>query len=136
MRTDDSDPAAQPSRRDDIDIKGFFIGVVAQMTGTHPQTLRHYERMGLVSPVRSGGSVRMYSMRDVQRVRRIRELTQDEGANLSGVEIILDLHGRVDQMRRQHRIELDEQALAHKRELNRLHGEISRLKRMLRRATQ
>ncbi len=136
MRTDDSDPATRPVRGDDIDIKGFFIGVVAQMTGTHPQTLRHYERMGLVNPIRSGGAVRMYSMRDVQRVRRIRELTQDEGANLSGVEIILDLHDQADQLRRQQRIELDEQALAHKRELNRLYSEIARLKRMLRRATQ
>ena len=78
----------------------------------------------------------MYSMRDVQRVRRIRELTQDEGANLSGVEIILELHDRVDEMRRRHRIELDEQALAHRREVNQLHNEIARLKRILRRATQ
>ncbi len=122
--------------RDDDDIKGFFIGVVAKMTGTHPQTLRHYERMGLVNPIRSDGSVRMYSLRDVQRVRRIRELTQDEGANLSGVEIILDLHDRVKEMRRRHQIELDEQALAHRRELNQLHNEIARLKRILRRATQ
>ena len=122
--------------RDDSDIKGFFIGVVAKMTGTHPQTLRHYERVGLVNPIRSDGSVRMYSMRDVQRVRRIRELTQDEGANLSGVEIILDLHDRVEEMRRRHRIELDEQALAHRREVNQLHNEIARLKRILRRATQ
>ena len=122
--------------RDDRDVKGFFIGVVAKMTGTHPQTLRHYERMGLVNPVRSGGSVRMYSMRDVQRVRRIRELTQDEGANLSGVEIILALHDRVEEMRRRHQIELDEQALEHKREINQLQTEIARLKRILRRATQ
>ncbi len=122
--------------RDDSDVKGFFIGVVARMTGTHPQTLRHYERVGLVNPIRSDGSVRMYSMRDVQRVRRIRELTQDEGANLSGVEIILELHDRVDELRRSHRIELDEQALAHRREVNQLQTEIARLKRMLRRATQ
>jgi MerR family transcriptional regulator/heat shock protein HspR len=122
--------------RDDSDVKGFFIGVVAKMTGTHPQTLRHYERVGLVNPLRSDGSVRMYSMRDVQRVRRIRELTQDEGANLSGVEIILELHDRVEELRRRHRIELDEQALAHRREVNQLHNEIARLKRILRRATQ
>ncbi len=131
-------PERQPDPRsgDDADIKGFFIGVVAQMTGTHPQTLRHYERMGLINPLRSVGSVRMYSIRDVQRVRRIRELTQDEGANLSGVEIILDLHDQIAELRRQHQIELDEQALENRREANRLLGEIARLKRMLRRATQ
>ena len=69
----------------------YFISVVAEMVETHPQTLRMYERMGLVAPCRTRAGVRLYSQADVEQVRRIQHLTQELGVNLAGVEVIFDL---------------------------------------------
>jgi MerR family transcriptional regulator/heat shock protein HspR len=69
----------------------YFISVVAEMVETHPQTLRMYERMGLVAPCRTAAGVRLYSQADVEQVRRIQHLTQELGVNLAGVEVIFDL---------------------------------------------
>ena len=107
----------------------FFIGVVAELTGTHPQTLRNYERMGLLRPGRSQGSVRMFSTRDVERVRRIRRLTQDLGVNLAGVEVILNLTEKMETVQAENKRRLAE--------TEERHGlEIQRLKKMLRRVTR
>lgn len=65
------------------------------MAGLHAQTLRHYEHVGLLAPARSDGNVRLYSARDVERVRRIRSLMEDLGVNLAGVEVILRLRDRI-----------------------------------------
>jgi MerR family transcriptional regulator/heat shock protein HspR len=77
-----------------------MIGVAAQLCGVHPQTLRQYERLGLVVPSRVGAKNRLYSERDIQRVRRIQRLTQELGVNLAGVEIILKLLDDMEEMRR------------------------------------
>jgi len=69
----------------------YMIGVAAQLCGVHPQTLRQYERLGLVVPARVGAKNRLYSEIDIKRVRRIQHLTQDMGVNLAGVELILRL---------------------------------------------
>ncbi len=69
----------------------YMIGVAAQLCGVHPQTLRQYERLGLVVPARVGAKNRLYSETDIRRVRRIQHLTQDMGVNLAGVELILRL---------------------------------------------
>jgi MerR family transcriptional regulator/heat shock protein HspR len=69
----------------------YFISVVAEMVETHPQTLRMYERMGLICPCRTRAGVRLYSHADVEQVRRIQHLTQEIGVNLAGVEVIFDL---------------------------------------------
>lgn len=69
----------------------YYISVVAEMVETHPQTLRMYERMGLVAPRRTRSGVRLYSQADVEQVRRIQHLTQELGVNLAGVEVIFDL---------------------------------------------
>jgi MerR family transcriptional regulator/heat shock protein HspR len=69
----------------------YYISVVAEMVETHPQTLRMYERMGLVTPQRTRSGVRLYSQADVEQVRRIQHLTQELGVNLAGVEVIFDL---------------------------------------------
>lgn len=69
----------------------YHISIVAQMVETHPQTLRMYERMGLIAPQRTRNNVRLYSDADVEQVRRIQYLTQDLGVNLAGVEVIFDL---------------------------------------------
>lgn len=77
----------------------FHISVVAQMVETHPQTLRTYERMGLVSPQRVGNKVRLYTEEDIERVRRIQHLTQDLGVNLAGVEVVFKLLREIDRMK-------------------------------------
>lgn len=69
----------------------YMIGVAAQLCGVHPQTLRQYERLGLVVPSRVGAKNRLYSEMDIRRVRRIQRLTQEMGVNLAGVELILRL---------------------------------------------
>ncbi len=79
----------------------FEIGLVAQMTNLHPQTLRYYEKMGILKPNRSRGNVRLYSYQDVERVRQIKTLTQDMGVNLAGVEIILNLTEQMEVIQNQ-----------------------------------
>ena len=68
----------------------FMIGVAAQLAGMHPQTLRLYERRGLIRPTRSGGGTRMYSFADVERLRRIQQMSE-AGFNLIGIERVMDL---------------------------------------------
>jgi MerR family transcriptional regulator/heat shock protein HspR len=77
----------------------YHISIVAELVETHPQTLRMYERMGLVSPQRTRNNIRLYSEADVERVRRIQHLTQDLGVNLAGVEVVFKL---LQQMERMH----------------------------------
>ena len=69
----------------------YVISVVARMVDLHPQTLRYYERIGLVVPARSPGHVRLYSQNDIERLRKVCRLTDDLGVNLAGVEVILRL---------------------------------------------
>lgn len=88
--------AYEPS--DDLPV--YVISVAAQLSGMHPQTLRHYERIGLVSPGRSGGGGRRYSMRDILALREVQRLSQEEGVNLRGVKLILDQHRELEQARR------------------------------------
>ncbi len=73
----------------------FIISVAARMLGVRTQTLRYYERLGLVEPARTRGNQRVYSRDDVERVQRIRSLMDDLGVNLAGVEVILKLLGRM-----------------------------------------
>src|SRR6516162_7753797 len=82
------------------DLPVYVISVAAQLSGMHPQTLRAYDRLGLVSPGRSAGRGRRYSMRDILALREIQRLSQDEGVNLSGIKLILDQLRELDQARR------------------------------------
>src|ERR1700683_1631772 len=82
------------------DLPGYVISVAAELSGMHPQTLREYERRGLVSPGRSAGRGRRYSMRDILALREIQRLSKDEGVNLSGIKLILDQLRELDQARR------------------------------------
>jgi len=75
----------------------YMISIAARMVACHPQTLRMYEREGLVSPHRSQRNLRLYSDSDIDRLRMIKRLTQDLGVNLAGVEVILDLLDKVEQ---------------------------------------
>lgn len=77
----------------------YHISIVAQMVETHPQTLRMYEKMGLIAPQRTGNNVRLFSDEDVELVRRIQHLTQDLGVNLAGVEVVFKLLQEMERMR-------------------------------------
>src|ERR671915_464158 len=78
----------------------FMISVAAELAEMHPQTLRMYEARGLIEPQRSPKGTRLYSHADVQRLRRIQELTSDGGMNLAGVEKVFELEGQLERMRR------------------------------------
>jgi len=83
------------------DFEGFFsISVVSEMLKLHPQTIRHYERQGLVQPKRTSGNIRLFSMRDVRRLRKIHEYTSS-GVNLAGVLVIVELLERIDLLEQQ-----------------------------------
>ncbi len=79
----------------------YMIGVAAEMVGLHPQTLRMYERKGLIRPSRTEGRTRLYSAEDVEEIARLVRLTRDLGVNLAGVEIILKMRHRMIDMQRQ-----------------------------------
>jgi len=79
----------------------YYISTVSKMVNLHPQTLRHYEQLGLIQPARSEGNVRLYSLRDIKRLRRICRLSDELGVNLAGVEIILKLLDRLDQLQQE-----------------------------------
>jgi MerR family transcriptional regulator, heat shock protein HspR len=76
----------------------FVISVAAELAGMHPQTLRMYERKGLVRPERTSGNSRRYSERDIERLRLIQELTQEAGVNLAGVKRIMELQRDIDRL--------------------------------------
>ena len=78
----------------------YIISVAAELAGVHPQTLRTYERKGLLTPKRTAGGTRRYSERDVARVRLIQQLTQEEGINLAGVLRILELEDDIERLQR------------------------------------
>lgn len=86
----------------------YMIGVAAQLCGIHPQTLRQYERLGLVIPSRVGAKNRLYSEADILRVRRIQRLTQQMGVNLAGVELILRLLDDMEAMRSDFEVQMQE----------------------------
>jgi len=79
----------------------YMIGVVADMLKLHPQTLRFYERKGLIKPGRTVGRTRMYSPEDVEEIGRVVRLTQDLGVNLAGVEVILKMRRQMIEMKKQ-----------------------------------
>ena len=76
----------------------FVISVAARMVGMHAQTLRYYERMGIIAPSRSRGRIRLYSQADIGRLRQIQRLINDLGVNLAGAEVILRLNKRIRHM--------------------------------------
>lgn len=76
----------------------YLISVVAKVLCLHPQTLRQYEREGLVEPSRTDGKMRLYSQKDIDRIKLILRLTRDMGVNLAGVDVILQLKAQLDEM--------------------------------------
>ena len=110
----------------------YIISVAAQKAEVHEQTLRHYERLGLISPARKGDSPhspRLYSDRDIERVVQIRRLMRDLGVNLAGVEAILHMRDRMEQMQDDLEREMMQLRDQHAAETRRLKEIIERLQR-------
>lgn len=98
----------------------YMIGVASRLCGVHPQTLRQYERLGLVVPARVGAKNRLYSEADIHRVQRIQRLTQQLGVNLAGVEIILKLLDQMDEVRQEMEQSFEEYRIEAERRLQQL----------------
>ncbi len=94
----------------------YVISVAARMIGVHAQTLRYYERVGMVKPSRTQGNIRLYSPRDIEQLRRVKTLMEDLGMNLAGVEVALRM------MTRMHEMERELERLT--QELQRLQGQV------------
>jgi MerR family transcriptional regulator/heat shock protein HspR len=77
----------------------YIISIAAELAGVHPQTLRIYERKGLLSPQRTSGNTRRYSERDIARLQTIQELTQRRGVNLAGVKLIMEMEAEIERLR-------------------------------------
>ena len=105
--------------RPDDDLPVYAISVASQIAGLHPQTLRQYDRLGLVSPDRTGGRNRLYSLRDIARLREVSRLTA-EGVNLAGIQRVLALETELDRLRA---------------EVGLLRAEVARLRPVLRSGT-
>jgi MerR family transcriptional regulator/heat shock protein HspR len=97
MTNDDAVPGLPPGT--DVTTPMFVISVAAELAGLHAQTLRGYDRLGLVSPGRSAGGGRRYSARDIALLREVQRLSQDEGVNLAGVKRIIELERTVGELR-------------------------------------
>jgi MerR family transcriptional regulator/heat shock protein HspR len=90
---------ADHGRGFDLDAPLFVISVAAQLAGMHAQTLRSYDREGLVSPGRTSGGGRRYSRRDIELLREVQKLSQDDGVNRAGIRRIMELESQVDALR-------------------------------------
>ncbi|RKE20195.1 heat shock protein transcriptional repressor HspR [Streptomyces sp. TLI_171] len=88
-------PAPGPAYVLTEDTPVYVISVAAELSGLHPQTLRQYDRLGLVCPDRTAGRGRRYSARDIQQLREVQRLSQDEGINLAGIKRIIELENQV-----------------------------------------
>ncbi|MCJ7750402.1 MAG: MerR family transcriptional regulator [Armatimonadetes bacterium] len=111
MRRDSSEPL-------------YVISVAAKLVEMHPQTLRMYERLGLVNPARTENNIRLYSDIDIERFQQIQRLTS-VGLNLAGVEMVLDLMERMERMRRELVDEISEREKEMEREIQRLRRQVS-----------
>jgi MerR family transcriptional regulator/heat shock protein HspR len=100
----------------------YVISVVAKLVDLHPQTLRRYEEKGLVRPARASGR-RLYSLRDIERVRKINRLVNDLGVNLAGVEVVLNMSERIRSLQK----EIDRMQAEFEAEIERLRRELERV---------
>lgn len=105
----------------------FTIGVVHQMIGLHPQTLRHYERLGLVRPQRSDGQIRLYSAKDLERIALIKRWVDEFGVNLAGVEVMLKMQESMEQLRAEADAEREQMREEYEAEIKRLKDALVRV---------
>jgi MerR family transcriptional regulator, heat shock protein HspR len=121
--------AREEDRAPDATRGVYMISVAAELAGMHPQTLRIYESRGLITPKRSPKNTRLYSQEDVDRLRRIQELTTELGMNLAGVERVFELEQEIERLRRRMR-NLERAAARAQKELQ---AELERVRRSVRR---
>lgn len=114
------------SRVSQRSLARFTISVAAEMVNVHQQTLRHYERLGLIEPARGKGEIRYYSPDDIERVQQIRRLVEDLGVNLAGVEVILNMREQMERLQAEADSAINRLRLEHE-------GETRRLKEIIRR---
>ncbi len=112
-----------------LDPDLYFISIAARMLGMHPQTLRKYERLGLIQPTRTIGSMRLYSREELERLKLIKRLVEDAGINLAGVQRLLSIAEVVERLRPLVTMTRDETMSA--RDARRLAQELDTLSRML-----
>lgn len=105
----------------------FTISVAAELVNVHQQTLRHYERLGLIEPLRGKGEIRYYSSVDIEKVQQIRRLVEELGVNLAGVEVILNMREQMEKLHHDAQEALRELREQHEAELRRLREIIWRL---------
>jgi MerR family transcriptional regulator, heat shock protein HspR len=117
----------------------FTIRVAAEAIGVHQQTLRHYERQGLIKPHRGKGYIRYYTTRDIDRLRQIRRLMDELEVNLAGVEVILNLTERLEAQQQEFEERMERMREAYEAELAQMRtehdAEVTRLKDIIRRVT-
>jgi MerR family transcriptional regulator, heat shock protein HspR len=105
----------------------YTISVAAEMVSVHQQTLRHYERVGLIEPERGKGEIRYYTPGDIDRVLQIRRLVTDLGVNLAGVEVVLNMRDQIERIQREHEERIERMQAEHEAEVRRLKEIILRL---------
>jgi MerR family transcriptional regulator/heat shock protein HspR len=105
----------------------FTIGVAADLVNVHQQTLRHYERLGLIEPERGKGEIRYFSPRDIERILQIRRLVEELGVNLAGVEVILNMREQMETIRHEMESTIARMRADHDTEVKRLKDVILRL---------
>ncbi|HCG03390.1 MAG TPA: MerR family transcriptional regulator [Chloroflexi bacterium] len=105
----------------------YTISVAAELVNVHQQTLRHYERLGLVEPFRGKGEIRYYSPQDIEKVQQIRRLIEDLGVNLAGVEVILNMREQMERLHNEFAEEVRRVRLQHEADVHRLKEIILRL---------
>jgi MerR family transcriptional regulator/heat shock protein HspR len=110
-----------------VDQDLYFISIAARMLGMHPQTLRKYERLGLVQPTRTIGSMRLYSREELERLKLIKRMVDDAGINLAGVQRLLSIAEKVQRLRPLIR----DDALAARETRRRIAEELEELSRIL-----
>lgn len=107
----------------------YTISVAAELVSVHQQTIRHYERLGLIEPYRGKGDIRYFSPEDIEKLLQIRRLVEELGVNLAGVEVILNMRDQLRQAQAQAEHEMDELREQYEHEIGRLKEIILRMQR-------
>jgi MerR family transcriptional regulator/heat shock protein HspR len=113
--------------RDKVIRERYTISVAAELVNVHQQTLRHYERIGLIEPVRGKGEIRYYSPDDIDQILQIRRLVEELGVNLAGVEVILHMREQMERVRADMKDTIGALQAEHENEVRRLKEIIRRL---------
>ena len=118
--------AREMARRPRREVR-FTISIAAEMVNVHAQTLRHYERIGLIAPKRSEGKIRYYTLDDIERLDTIKHLMVEQDVNLAGVKAILRMQQQMEEMRAEVQQQMEEMRAGYEAEIARLKGIIRRM---------